>query len=87
MFGRMGPWEIALIVVVILIVFGVGKLPQVGGAIGKSIRAFRKGQKEGLDIDVDDDEEEDEDEEEEEEQPRPKKKAATTRKKRTKKSG
>ena len=41
---RMGPWEIGLIVVVILIVFGVGKLPQVGGAIGKGLRAFRKGQ-------------------------------------------
>ncbi len=41
---RVGPWEIGLIVVIILIVFGVGKLPQVGGAIGKGIRAFRKGQ-------------------------------------------
>ena len=41
---RMGPWEIALILAIILIVFGVGKLPQVGGAIGKGIRAFRKGQ-------------------------------------------
>jgi len=40
----MGPWEIALIVLVILIVFGVGKLPQVGGAVGKGLRAFRKGQ-------------------------------------------
>ncbi|MDP7415856.1 MAG: twin-arginine translocase TatA/TatE family subunit [Dehalococcoidales bacterium] len=42
---RMGPWEIGLIVVIILIVFGVGKLPQVGGAIGKGIRAFKKGQR------------------------------------------
>ena len=42
---RMGPWEIALILIIILIVFGVGKLPQVGGAIGKGIRAFRKGQR------------------------------------------
>ena len=41
---RMGPWEIALILVIILIVFGVGKLPQVGGAIGKGFRAFKKGQ-------------------------------------------
>ena len=41
---RMGPWEIALIVLVILIVFGVGKLPQVGGAMGKGLRAFKKGQ-------------------------------------------
>ena len=41
---RMGPWEIILILAVILIVFGVGKLPQVGGAMGKGLRAFRKGQ-------------------------------------------
>ena len=41
---RMGPWEIGLIVLIILIVFGVGKLPQVGGAVGKGLRAFRKGQ-------------------------------------------
>ena len=45
MFSRLGPWEIGLIVVIVLIVFGVGKLPQVGGAIGKSIRAFRKAQR------------------------------------------
>jgi len=66
---RMGPWEIALIVVIILIVFGVGKLPQVGGAIGKGLRAFKKGQR-GED-----------EEEEEEEKPKPKK---TTRKKTSK---
>ena len=41
---RIGPWEIGLILVIILIVFGVGKLPQVGGAIGKGLREFRKGQ-------------------------------------------
>ncbi len=41
---RIGPWEIGLILTIILIVFGVGKLPQVGGAIGKGLRAFRKGQ-------------------------------------------
>ena len=41
---RMGPWEIGLIVLIILIVFGVGKLPQIGGAVGKGLRAFRRGQ-------------------------------------------
>ena len=41
---RVGPWEIGLILVIILIVFGVGKLPQVGEAMGKSMRAFRRGQ-------------------------------------------
>ena len=42
---RIGPWEIGLILTIILIVFGVGKLPQVGGAFGKAMRAFRKGQR------------------------------------------
>jgi len=41
---RPGPLEIGLILVIILIVFGVGKLPQVGAAFGKTIRAFKKGQ-------------------------------------------
>ncbi len=43
---RFGPLEIALILIIVLIVFGVGKLPQIGGAIGKSIREFKKGQHE-----------------------------------------
>jgi sec-independent protein translocase protein TatA len=43
-FMRLGWPEIALIVVIILIVFGVGRLPQVGGAIGRGIRAFRRAQ-------------------------------------------
>ncbi len=40
----MGPMELLIIFGIILLVFGVGKLPQVGGAIGKGIREFRKGQ-------------------------------------------
>lgn len=44
MIPRLGPLEVGLIVAIILMVFGVGKLPQVGGAIGKGWRAFRKGQ-------------------------------------------
>ena len=38
---RFGPVEIGLILVIVLIVFGVGKLPQVGSALGKGIREFR----------------------------------------------
>ena len=38
-----GATEGIIILVVILIVFGVGKLPQVGGALGKGIREFRRG--------------------------------------------
>ena len=44
MFRSLGWPEITIILVIILIVFGVGRLPQVGGAIGKGIRAFRKAQ-------------------------------------------
>ncbi len=43
-FRSFGALEIGLIVLVILIVFGVGKLPQVGGAVGKGLRAFKRGQ-------------------------------------------
>lgn len=39
---RFGPLEIGLILVIILIVFGVGKLPQVGQALGKGIKEFNK---------------------------------------------
>ncbi len=42
---HIGPWEIGLILMIILIIFGVGKLPQVSGAIGKGLREFRKGQR------------------------------------------
>ena len=41
---RMGPLEIVIILVIVLLIFGVGKLPQVGEALGKGIRSFRKGQ-------------------------------------------
>ena len=36
-----GPLEIGLIVVAIVLIFGVGKLGDIGGALGKSIREFR----------------------------------------------
>lgn len=36
--------ELIIILVVVMIFFGVGRLPEVGGAIGKAIREFRKGQ-------------------------------------------
>ena len=44
MFGRLGWPEIVIILVIVLIVFGVGKLPQVGDALGRGLRAFKKGQ-------------------------------------------
>jgi len=40
--GNFGPWELALILVILLIVIGPGKLPQVGQSIGKALQNFRK---------------------------------------------
>lgn len=40
MFG-IGMPELLIILVIILIIFGAGKLPEIGGAIGKGIRNFK----------------------------------------------
>ena len=36
-----GPTELLLILVIVLIIFGAGKLPQVLGSLGKGVREFR----------------------------------------------
>lgn len=37
-----GPMELILLLVIVLIIFGPGKLPDIGSAVGKGIREFRK---------------------------------------------
>ncbi len=37
-----GPVELILILIIVAMLFGVGKLPEVFGAVGKGIREFRK---------------------------------------------
>lgn len=37
----LGVPELAIILVIIVIIFGVGKLPEIGGALGKGIREFK----------------------------------------------
>lgn len=39
---NLGPTELILILVIVIIVFGVGKLADIGGAFGRGIREFRK---------------------------------------------
>ncbi len=39
---NLGPTELILILVIIVIFFGVGRLPEVFGAVGKGLREFRK---------------------------------------------
>jgi sec-independent protein translocase protein TatA len=56
--GPFGGWEIAIILLIVLIIFGPTKLPQMGQAMGKAIREFKKAGKE-LKSEVTLDEEED----------------------------
>lgn len=37
-----GPWELVIVLVIVVVIFGAGRLSDVGGAVGKSIREFRK---------------------------------------------
>ncbi len=39
---RIGPTELIIILVIVMIVFGVGRLPEIGGALGRSIRSFKR---------------------------------------------
>jgi len=41
MFG-IGMPELIIILVIVLIIFGAGKLPEIGGALGKGIKNFKK---------------------------------------------
>ncbi len=41
-----------MILVIVLIIFGAGKLPGVGGALGKSIRNFKESMRESREIDI-----------------------------------
>jgi sec-independent protein translocase protein TatA len=51
MFG-LGIPELIIIMVIVMIIFGAGKLPEIGGAIGKGIKGFKKSLKEPDEIDV-----------------------------------
>ena len=42
---RFGPMELIIVLVVVLIIFGVGRLPEIGGAMGKALKEFRSTQK------------------------------------------
>ena len=37
----LGPFELVIVLVIVLLIFGAGKLPQIGDALGKSIKNFK----------------------------------------------
>lgn len=56
---NLGPTELIIILVIVVLLFGVGRLSQIGGELGKGIREFRSGLREE-DEDSDDVQEQDE---------------------------
>ena len=51
MFG-LGAGELVVILIIVLIVFGAGRLPELGSALGEGIKNFKKGYRESKSIDV-----------------------------------
>jgi sec-independent protein translocase protein TatA len=51
MFG-LGMGELLVVLVIVLVVFGAGRLPEVMGSMGKGVQAFKKGLREPPEIDV-----------------------------------
>ncbi len=51
MFG-LGPWELGIVAIVVVLLFGTKRLPELGSGLGKAISNFRKGYREGNAIDV-----------------------------------
>lgn len=47
-----GPYQILLVLLVIVILFGAKKLPEIGGGLGKAIRNFKKATTEPDEIDI-----------------------------------
>jgi sec-independent protein translocase protein TatA len=52
MLGGVGPTELVIILFIILVIFGAGKLPEIGGALGKGIKNFKKATREQDEIDI-----------------------------------
>jgi len=49
----LGHWELLIILAIVLLLFGVGRIGKLGSELGKGIRAFREGVKEGQVADAD----------------------------------
>jgi len=47
--GQIGLPELLIILAVVLLIFGVGRIARVGGELGKGVSAFREGLREGQD--------------------------------------
>lgn len=55
MLSNIGPGAFILLIILILILFGPNKLPELGRSAGKTLREFKTGASNLIDADVDDD--------------------------------
>ena len=47
LFGTLGTPELIIILIILLLIFGASKLPQLGGALGKTVKSFKQEIREG----------------------------------------
>lgn len=52
MLGAPGFWELIIILLIVLVIFGAKKLPEIGGGLGRAISNFKKATNEPDEIDV-----------------------------------
>ena len=77
--GGIGAPELVVILIIVLVLFGPKRLPQLGSALGKTVKNIREGMEsedaeDAEDVEYEDDEDEDDEDEEPEEEPAPRKK-------------
>ena len=52
MFGSLGPTELILILVIVMVLFGARKLPEIGAGLGRGIQNFKSAMRGGHDDEV-----------------------------------
>jgi sec-independent protein translocase protein TatA len=52
MIGGLGVWELLIILVIVIVIFGAKKLPEIGGGIGQAISNFKKASREPEELDL-----------------------------------
>lgn len=78
--GGIGAPELVVILIIVLVLFGPKRLPQLGSSLGKTVKNIREGMEsedaedDAEDVEYEDDEDEDDEDEEPEEEPAPRKK-------------
>ena len=81
--GGIGAPELVVILVIVLVLFGPKRLPQLGSSLGKTVKNIREGMEseddDAEDVEYEDDEDENDEDEEPEEEPKPRKKKSANK--------